>query len=271
MKNAGLWCWILVRWLETRVEHFLRAVPACAGLDVAGQNPGLWPAHSGPLDRPRTTKATLGVGTGGRGASGLTCPQAAAHGSTLLPMFLFNTLLGDITPCARLFSRRLFLAGLALRAGALWGQAPLTLEQIMADPDWSGNAPEAPLLSADGTRAYFQRKEAGKELRSLWSVPLAGGPMEKLTPAAAAAAESAERIFSADRSQAAWLRGGNVFLWSSRGATQLTRTGEETDLLTFLASGEVAFRAAPEGVSLLHVALALRPLRQKSWSTSDHP
>jgi dipeptidyl aminopeptidase/acylaminoacyl peptidase len=121
----------------------------------------------------------------------------------------------------------------------------------MAEPDWIGNPPEEPFLSADGSRAYFQRKEDGKELRSLWSVPLAGGPMEKLSPAAAAAAESSGRIFSADRSQVAWLRGGHLFLWSARGAQQLTRTGDATDLLTFLPGGEVAFRA---GERLLAVA-----------------
>lgn len=146
---------------------------------------------------------------------------------------------------------RLLFAGLAVGSGALWGQSPLTLEQIMAEPDWIGNSPEGSFLSADGSRAYFLRKEDGKELRSLWAVPLTGGSMEKLAPADAAAAESSERIVSADRAQVAWLRGGNVFLWSARGPQQLTRTGDATELLTFIAGGEVAFRA---GERLLAVA-----------------
>src|SRR5476651_2541070 len=74
-----------------------------------------------------------------------------------------------------------------------------TLEQIMSDPDWIGQAPEQPFISADSRTAYYQRKEKGSELRSLWRVPLAGGAPEKLSPAERAAAESTDRIFTPDR------------------------------------------------------------------------
>src|SRR5882672_4642328 len=62
----------------------------------------------------------------------------------------------------------------AVAARTFAADAPFTLEQIMSDPDWIGQAPESPFISADSKFAYYQRKEKGSELRALWRVPLAG-------------------------------------------------------------------------------------------------
>lgn len=130
----------------------------------------------------------------------------------------------------------------ALPAGEV---TPLTLEQIMAHPDWIGQRPEAPYFSADGGHVYFLRKEPGRDVRSLWRVPSAGGAMEKLSVADMAVAESAERIFSADRRRVAWLRGGNLWVRAEGDPEprQLTRTGEAGALLAFLPGERVAFRS----------------------------
>ncbi len=138
---------------------------------------------------------------------------------------------------------RLTLLFLAVVTVARAADTPLTLEQIMSDPDWIGQAPEAPFISADGKSAYYQRKEKGSELRALWRVSLAGGAPEKLTPAQQAAAESPDRIFTPDGGRAAWLRGGNVFFTDRTTPRQLTRTGDATALLTFIGNDRVAFRA----------------------------
>ncbi len=119
----------------------------------------------------------------------------------------------------------------------------LTLEQIMADPDWIGNGPEQPFLSFDARHAYFLCKPHDSETRDLWRVPLAGGPAEPLSLADQAAAESADRIFTPDRTTVAWLQRGNLFVQDSRGRRQLTRTGDATHLLTFVGPDRVAFRA----------------------------
>ncbi len=142
---------------------------------------------------------------------------------------------------------------LAVRLGAQGPSVPLALEQIMADPEWIGSRPEQAFLSADGATVYYQIKDAGRETRSLWRVGADGGVAEKLGAAEEAAAESDKRVWSADRARVAWLRGGNVWVREGGKARQLTRTGEATELLTFVGVEEVAFRA---GDRVLAVALA---------------
>ncbi len=140
------------------------------------------------------------------------------------------------------------LAVLGLRAAE-----DFALEKIMGDPDWIGQAPESPFISADSQSAYYLRKEPGSELRSLWRVPLAGGAPEKLSIVTQAGAESAERIFTPDGSRSVWLRGGNLFFTDRTASRQLTRTGDATGLLTFIGNDRVAFRS---GKRLLAVELA---------------
>src|ERR1044071_9508095 len=56
----------------------------------------------------------------------------------------------------------------------------ITLEKIMADPDWIGNAPEDPFWSADGRAVYYERKRQGQERKDLWRVDLAAAAPQKL-------------------------------------------------------------------------------------------
>src|SRR5258708_830560 len=49
---------------------------------------------------------------------------------------------------------------------------PLTLDQIMADPDWIGNPPEKPYWAGDGRAVYFERKRQGSPLRDLYRLRL---------------------------------------------------------------------------------------------------
>ena len=57
---------------------------------------------------------------------------------------------------------------------------PFTLDLIMSDPDWIGQAPEQPFVSADGKSAYYQRKEKGSDLRSLWRAGSQGDEKNQL-------------------------------------------------------------------------------------------
>ena len=59
---------------------------------------------------------------------------------------------------------------------ALQGAAPLvTLEQIMADPDWLGNAPTRPYWGTDSETVYYQQKRIGSELSDLFVVDSSSG------------------------------------------------------------------------------------------------
>jgi dipeptidyl aminopeptidase/acylaminoacyl peptidase len=61
------------------------------------------------------------------------------------------------------------------------GTSPLTLEQIMADPDWFGNPPEDPYWSDDGTALYYtrEREGIGPQRKDLYRVDLSAGAAGK--------------------------------------------------------------------------------------------
>src|SRR5689334_921924 len=50
---------------------------------------------------------------------------------------------------------------LVMIPGRAAGAQALTLEQIMADPDWIGTPPENPYWADDGSAVYFERKRTG--------------------------------------------------------------------------------------------------------------
>ena len=50
----------------------------------------------------------------------------------------------------------------------------LTMEQIMAHPDWLGRQSESAHWSADSSQVYYQRKREGSEIRDWFVRPLTG-------------------------------------------------------------------------------------------------
>lgn len=119
---------------------------------------------------------------------------------------------------------------------------PLTMEQIMAHPDWMGIAPERPYFSQDGKHVYFQRKASGSEIRDLYRISVNGGTAQKLDAADVVVAESEQKFLSPDRQSTAWLRNGNLFILKDGKRQQLTRTGETSGLLGFVGNDQLAFR-----------------------------
>ncbi len=65
--------------------------------------------------------------------------------------------------------RTALLSLLVITPGLAFAQN-LTLEQIMADPDWLGNQPEGAYWGPDNRTVYFQQKRQGSELRDLFVV-----------------------------------------------------------------------------------------------------
>ena len=65
----------------------------------------------------------------------------------------------------------------AAAAPAAADSSPLTLEQIMADPDWFGNLPEDPYWSDDGTAPLLHAGARGD--RAAAQGPLPGGPRDR--------------------------------------------------------------------------------------------
>ncbi len=74
----------------------------------------------------------------------------------------------------------LFLGLIAVVAPSLAQENALTLEQIMADPDWLGNAPARPFWGADSQAVYYQQKRVGSELHDLYVVDSATGSTQQV-------------------------------------------------------------------------------------------
>ena len=68
----------------------------------------------------------------------------------------------------------LFLSAFAAMAQAQPAQ-PLTLDRIMADPDWIGPAVEQAWWSWDGRQAYYPLKREGSGIRDLYVQDIDGG------------------------------------------------------------------------------------------------
>lgn len=121
----------------------------------------------------------------------------------------------------------------------------LTLEQIMADPDWIGNPPEDPYWAGDGRAVYFERKRQGSPLRDLYRLRLDEREPRLVPDAERGAAGAPGGAVSRDRRWVAYARDGNIFLENvATGAVrQLTRTDEvKTDPRFMAGDSRVSFR-----------------------------
>jgi dipeptidyl aminopeptidase/acylaminoacyl peptidase len=120
---------------------------------------------------------------------------------------------------------------------ALPGQAALTLDQIMAEPDWIGAAVESPYWSADGGAVYYALKRAGSPVRDLHRIEAAGGADQVLAATELAGIDGKDAVFDQARRRAAFIRNGDVFVrdLASRRLIQVTRSTAEESAPQFSA------------------------------------
>jgi dipeptidyl aminopeptidase/acylaminoacyl peptidase len=120
---------------------------------------------------------------------------------------------------------------------ALPTQAALTLDQIMAEPDWIGAAVETPYWSADGAAVYYALKRADSVVRDVHRVDPGDGRDSVLSPAELAAIDGKDAAYDKDRRRAAFVRNGDVFVreLASRRLIQVTRSSEEESAPQFSA------------------------------------
>src|SRR6185437_1228200 len=125
-------------------------------------------------------------------------------------------------------------------AGSTAPPGRLTLEQIVADPDWIGPSVEDAYWSVDGRSVYFKLKRKGSSIRDLYRVDAGGGAPVKLDDAQLAQADD-NAVFDRAHRSAAFLRHGDVFVRDvASGATrQLTRSDSDKSGLQFSADGHL--------------------------------
>tara|TARA_R110002126_G_scaffold258905_1_gene401891 strand:+ start:3754 stop:6225 length:2472 start_codon:yes stop_codon:yes gene_type:complete len=120
----------------------------------------------------------------------------------------------------------------------------LSMEQIMADPDWLGRSPQNAFWSADSSEVYYQQKRAGSELRDWYQRPLAGNdngvavPLSQLHQLG-----RADIQLSADRQLQAWVFEGNIFVRTANGEVQqITRSNAQHSNPQFLLDNRLVYR-----------------------------
>jgi dipeptidyl aminopeptidase/acylaminoacyl peptidase len=121
---------------------------------------------------------------------------------------------------------------------------PLTLEQVMADPDWIGNPPVAPYWSDDGRAVFYERKRDGEERRDLFRIDLASGKAAKVEDARRGEVDAPGGDLRRDRKAKVYAREGDIFFKDlvTGKVRQLTRTAAREENPEFLADGNrVAF------------------------------
>jgi dipeptidyl aminopeptidase/acylaminoacyl peptidase len=131
-------------------------------------------------------------------------------------------------------------AGAAAPAAA----PPLTLEQIMADPDWIGAAVRDEYWSADGRAVYYSAKRRGSPIVDLHRIEL-DSRKDQVVDSPAVGAADAPPVFDRAGKRAAFARNGDIFvrdLGSGR-LRQITRTAQNEAAPQFSADGKrLSFR-----------------------------
>ncbi len=88
----------------------------------------------------------------------------------------------------------------------------------MADPDWIGQAVEAPFWSLDGSGIHYSLRRAGSSrreptaIRDPWLAALDGTPPRALADAELASLDGPNPVFDRSRSRALFVRDGDVFV-----------------------------------------------------------
>lgn len=160
-----------------------------------------------------------------------------------------------VVPSIRLLPRPIAcmpLLCVALLAAAIPARAQpaqaLTMEQVMADPDWIGPAVEQAWWSWDGTRAYYTLKRDGSSIRDIHAQPIAGGAATRLEGAARGAIDGQQPLVDPARTAMAFLRNGDVFVRTlGTGALeQVTRTDASEAQLQWSHDGALAWRSGQD-------------------------
>ena len=115
-----------------------------------------------------------------------------------------------------------------LAAPPLQADDEVTLNRIMAHPDWIGNAPESPYWAEDGATIFFWQKRQGEELRDLKRLDVADGEITDVPDEDLASISVPGGDWSHDRKLKVYSRDGDIFIADTEARTirQLTRTGD---------------------------------------------
>ncbi|MDM7860761.1 prolyl oligopeptidase family serine peptidase [Alteromonas sp. ASW11-36] len=138
-------------------------------------------------------------------------------------------------------------------SNAMQDDIAITLEQIMADPDWLGRQPEAPSWSLNGEHLVYERKRVGSHLRDFYlASPGVSGNGEKVALAQLHQVDRSQQVSNANNDLTAWVFDSNIFLYdhSSGVLRQLTKDSDYPRNLTFLSDERLAYQVGNSFIAI---------------------
>lgn len=128
----------------------------------------------------------------------------------------------------------------------------ITLERIMADPDWMGRSPESWYWGDDNHTVFYKQKQLGNPLRDLYQVDVSSNDakMKTDTDNALVALSDLHQVedknaqTNQDGTHEIYIFKGNVFVKTiaTKQVKQLTNTSSTANAAMFLLNGDVAYR-----------------------------
>lgn len=135
------------------------------------------------------------------------------------------------------------ITSLPVVAGAQENIPVLTLEQIMADTDWLGNAPENPFWGADNKTVYYQQKRQGSQLRELFAVDSVSGSTGQVAESEWSKWFQSSITYNLAGDRRAYVYAGDIYLVDDTGPRQITRTAAVESKPMFMNDGRrIAFQ-----------------------------
>jgi dipeptidyl aminopeptidase/acylaminoacyl peptidase len=118
----------------------------------------------------------------------------------------------------------------------------LTLEQIMADPDWLGNQPENAYWGDDNRTVFFEQQRTGSKLKDLYSVDTRNASVEQVAEADWSRFFKTSIVSNNTGELRAWVYSGDIYMDGRRSPRQVTRTAAGESAPMFMKDGRrIAF------------------------------
>lgn len=157
-------------------------------------------------------------------------------------------------------------------AGASAMAQALSLEKIMADPDWIGRSPTSAYWADDNQHIYYQQKREGSPLTDLWVKSLdEKGNGDKVAIEQLHQHAYKNRVLNHTKDQAAWVFEGNVFIKNlkTNQFKQLTKDNKQPNNLSFLHDGRISFQSG-DALYAIHPEHGLYE-QLAAWKFAEQP
>ena len=156
-------------------------------------------------------------------------------------------------------------------------QAPaLTIEQVMADPDWIGPPVEQAWWAWDSQQVHYNLKREGSPVRDTYTQAISGAAASRVGDSERSALDAPTTVFDAGRQRMAFVRNGDLFVRDLRNGalTQLTRSNDQESQPRFSTDGGLTWRVGNQWYRSTadgRVSQAAQVLAEKDPATKPKP